>query len=252
MIQIFSLKQTYETNFIVTKPSQEVCKKIHTPNADDDELLQQVFDGFNIYLNYTGDLPCVNLSSDPTNLGAQAWGFQFCTELFLPVCAQGGQNDFFEPSPINITEFTAECEQQYSIKPDYNKVEMMFGIEQLKGTSHIIFSNGGRDPWSTGGILALPNQRPIKNYKYFLVDYQRYPDLMGNLNVAGNQLILINIPQACHHEDLRSTGAQDPQVLLGARLYELKILTVWIHQFYIEQNKLPQDWLIRFEQVMDM
>jgi lysosomal Pro-X carboxypeptidase len=231
-----------------------VCSKITNSSTDDEHLLTQLSDALNVYFNYTGSTSCVNWTTDSTDLGAEAWGVQYCTELFLPVCQRGGTYDFFEPKPINLTDFTLQCRRDYFVTPDFDKAQQLFGIgsKQVSSTSRIIFSNGARDPWSTGGILSLPTQRPFKQSPYFVVDYEKYPDLKGNMNVAANQIYLIHIPHACHHEDLRQSGSQDPPSLTGARLYELKLITSWIHEEYVMSNKFPDGWLVRFEQIMTL
>lgn len=239
-------------SFSDLSPAQEFCKQVTEPNTTDELLLGQIYAGLSIYLNYTGDMSCVDLAEDPTDLGAEAWNFQVCTELFLPICAKGGANDFFEPSAINLTEYTANCVKQYGVRPEFNKVDQQFGVQQLQGTSRIIFSNGERDPWATGGYRRLPDQRPLQKFKYFVVDYDRFPELRGNLQVAGDQIFLVNLPHACHHEDLRAHEPLDPPLLGAVRLQELKIITVWTHQFYLDETHLPNDWLIRFQQIMDM
>jgi lysosomal Pro-X carboxypeptidase len=230
-----------------------MCKLITDPYAGDIQLLQQIQGALNVYLNYTGDLECVDLN-EPSNLDAAAWGVQYCTELFLPICQRGGSYDFFEPLPLNLTEFSIGCEKDFHVTPEFDKVSRQFGIgkKQLSTASRIIFSNGERDPWSTGGILKLPGQRPFKHNKYFAVDYNEYPQLNGNMHVALNHIYLINIPNACHHEDLRESDPDDPKSMQGARLYELKLITSWIHQSYLENNKFPVEWYLTFESIMNM
>lgn len=91
----------------------------------------------------------------------------------------------------------------------------MFGGDHIKSLSNIIFSNGLRDPWSAGGV----NQS------------------------LSDTLIAIQIPGACHHEDLRSAGPNDPKPLIEARAKELKIISGWIKDYYNQNNiSFERDW----------
>lgn len=187
-------------------------------------------------------------------MGAAAWNVQYCTELFLPVCQKGGDSDFFEPKPIDTNQFIQDCQTDYFVTPEFDKAELLFGVgvDQVRTTSNIIFSNGGRDPWSTGGILSLPNQQQFNGTAYFAIDYVKYFDLEGYLNIADNEIYLFLLNNSCHHEDLRSTGDKDPDGLKAVRLIELKVITGWIQNFYISINSEPSGWQNIFSYVMSM
>lgn len=64
-----------------------------------------------------------------------------------------------------------------------------------------MFSNGLQDPWSGGGVLRSPNR----------------------------DIIVIIIPEAAHHLDLRSANPQDPASVVQARLIEKAAIKKWIH-----------------------
>ena len=127
--------------------------------------------------------------------------------MVLPVCSNG-VTDMFEPNPWNITKFSLDCKKKFGIYSDIEKALILFGGDHIKTASNIIFSNGERDPWSAGGVLETLN-----------------PTLPA-----------IKVPHACHHEDLRFSGPNDPQSLIDVRLREISIIKGWIDSYYHEHN----------------
>lgn len=127
--------------------------------------------------------------------------------MVLPVCSNG-VTDMFEPNAWNITSYSLNCKKQFGVYSDVEKALILFGGDHIKTASNIIFSNGDRDPWSAGGVLETLN-----------------PTLPA-----------IKIPGACHHEDLRPSGPNDPQVLKDVRIKELRIIQGWLDAYYQEQN----------------
>lgn len=49
--------------------------------------------------------------------------------------------------------------------------------------------------------------------------------------VFTNGPIIINIPHACHHEDLRGSTEFDSKELITARKQEIKIIEKWIQDY---------------------
>jgi lysosomal Pro-X carboxypeptidase len=123
--------------------------------------------------------------------------------MVLPVCSDG-IHDMFEDNPWNFTRYARDCYEKYGVYSEYEKAVMMFGGRDIKSASNIIFSNGLRDPWSAGGVLET----------------------------LSPTLVAIQIPNACHHEDLRATGHNDPPELTAARKQEIEIIKGWIREYY--------------------
>lgn len=151
--------------------------------------------------------------------------------MVMPICADEVV-DMFPKQPWNFTSYSANCRKQYGVDAEKYKALILFGGEQIRSASNIIFSNGLRDPWSAGGVLKS----------------------------LSDTLIAIQIPGACHHEDLRATGKlmekhsgnpeskiecllhdrsqfllgpKDPEVLKAARAKEIKIIREWIDNYYV-------------------
>lgn len=65
-----------------------------------------------------------------------------------------------------------------------------------------MFSNGLQDPWSGGGVLRPPN----------------------------HDVIIILIPDAAHHLDLRSSNEKDSGSVRQARIMEKDAIRKWLRQ----------------------
>lgn len=114
----------------------------------------------------------------------------------------------FENIPWNFTKYSLDCKNKYGIYSEKAKAVILFGGDHIKSASNIIFSNGLRDPWSAGGVLET----------------------------LAPTLPAIKIPGACHHEDLRPSGPNDPQALIDARFKEINIIKGWLTSYYQEKN----------------
>lgn len=114
-----------------------------------------------------------------------------------------------------MNQVTNDCIRRFNVTPDASRAEMLWGGRNIRAASNIIFSNGDRDPWSAGGVLE---------------------DVNDSIHV-------IKIPNACHHEDLRATGPNDPSILKEVRQKEIKIIRRWINEYYLRMKHFPQDWI---------
>ena len=134
--------------------------------------------------------------------------------MVMPVCSNG-VTDMFEVMPWDLNQYSQMCKKTYGVSSEGEKAIILFGGRNISTASNIIFSNGMRDPWSAGGVLQTlsPN------------------------------LIAIQIPNACHHEDLRATGPNDPPALKEVRAQEIKIIRQWINDYYKQINYLPKQWI---------
>jgi lysosomal Pro-X carboxypeptidase len=131
--------------------------------------------------------------------------------MVMPVCSDG-VNDMFEKNDFNLTIIRDRCLRDYGIVPDPDLATREWGpgpAKDLSFASNIIFSNGDRDPWSAGGVTVSHSP----------------------------SVHLVQIPHACHHEDLRSPGPDDPPALLAARQEEADIIAGWIKQFRRDQRR---------------
>jgi len=65
--------------------------------------------------------------------------FQACTEMIMPMCTNGGEDDIFEAYPWDFESYAEYCENRYDVKPTTDDVEKQYGGKNLKAASNIIF-----------------------------------------------------------------------------------------------------------------
>lgn len=126
---------------------------------------------------------------------------QACTEMVMPMCTDGVQ-DMFEPEEWNLQAFSDECNAIFGVRPRADWAGTVYGGKDIASQSNIIFSNGGLDPWSAGGVT------------YNITD----------------SLVSIMIPDGAHHLDLRYSNDNDPPSVRAARTLEVKYFQEWIRQ----------------------
>jgi lysosomal Pro-X carboxypeptidase len=108
--------------------------------------LNSVYAGINVYLNYTGQTSCNDISDENVGqVNIDAWEYQTCTEFVFPMCSNG-QNDMFEPQPWDLKEYILNCYSQFKTVPrsEWPLIKYGVNVEDFKSYSNIIFSNGGK------------------------------------------------------------------------------------------------------------
>ncbi|XP_030055952.1 lysosomal Pro-X carboxypeptidase [Microcaecilia unicolor] len=193
----------YAANFLQPLPAwpiQVVCKSLQDPRLPDKELVTGIFQAVNIYYNYSGDTQCLNISQTATgNLGDLGWSYQACTEMVMPMCADG-VNDMFEPQSWDFEIYSEDCFKQWGVRPRLSWITSIYGGKNISSHSNILFSNGYLDPWSSGGV---------------------------NYNIS-DTLVAVTIPEGAHHLDLRYSNAHDPPSVQRARDLEVHYMKQWI------------------------
>ncbi|XP_068601568.1 lysosomal Pro-X carboxypeptidase [Brachionichthys hirsutus] len=194
----------YEANFLQPLPPwpiQVVCNYLAFDSAvSDDQLLHGVSQAVKVYYNYTGSSSCLNTSQTATgSLGFLGWYYQACTEMVMPMCTDG-IHDMFEFEEWNFQAFSDECNAMFGVRPRADWAGTAYGGKDIASHSNIIFSNGGLDPWSAGGV------------SYNITD----------------SLLSITIPDGAHHLDLRYSNEHDPPSVRAARSLEVIYFQEWI------------------------
>ncbi|XP_069495981.1 lysosomal Pro-X carboxypeptidase [Ambystoma mexicanum] len=202
-VNLAMVNYPYEADFLQPLPAwpiQVVCKFLNDPSLDDKALLKNIFKAVNVYYNYTGNTQCLNISQAATvSLGDRGWSYQACTEMVMPICSNGIK-DMFEPLPWDFKSYADDCFKQWGVIPRLTWITTEFGGKNISSHSNIVFSNGGLDPWSAGGV---------------------------HKNIT-DTLVSIFIPEGAHHLDLRSKHADDPVSVVRARQLEVKYMKQWI------------------------
>lgn len=63
---------------------------------------------------------------------------QSCTEMVMPFCSKGGDEDMFYPSPWNLTQVSADCYKTWRATPMPKMADIMYGADDLVAASNII------------------------------------------------------------------------------------------------------------------
>ncbi|MBN3308859.1 PCP carboxypeptidase, partial [Amia calva] len=205
----------YEANFLQPLPAwpiKVVCQFLKNPYRPEKDLLNGIFLAVNVYYNHTGNAPCLNISQTATgNLGYIGWYYQACTEMVMPMCTDGS-SDMFELQSWDFKAFSDECYSLFGVRPRADWATTVYGGKNISSHSNIVFSNGGLDPWSGGGVTR---------------------------NIS-KSVVAIMIPEGAHHLDLRYNNAYDPKSVLQARALEVKYMTEWIKEAS-ENPKCPHN-----------
>ena len=139
-----------------------------------------------------------------------AWFYLACTEIIHPIAANN-VTDMFPPQSWSIAGLTSECNELFDVTPRPAWMPTLMGMSGgAKGlhkvTSHVIFTNGLLDPWSSQSVLSN----------------------------ASSTLIAINIPDGSHHSDLGAGSnpypmKSDSSALKAARAQQLSLIRKWLH-----------------------
>jgi lysosomal Pro-X carboxypeptidase len=135
----------YEANFLAQLPAypvREFCGQINKQFEKNEDLVAAFDEALQIYTNYTGKTKCVDTSTAyDSTLGSKGWDFQACTEMVMPMCANG-TTDMFLPKKWNFKEYSDDCFKKFQVYPREKFAITQYGAQKLDSASNIIFSNG--------------------------------------------------------------------------------------------------------------
>jgi len=133
------------------------------------------------------------------------WGYQSCTET-LHQFSSSASGHGFRNFTFSTDAAASTCQNLYKVQPNPRWAEQRWGGFHIgdghTGVNHLIWSNGGLDPWHGGGFLT-----PIPN---------------------DDELHWFFMPQGAHHLDLRGPHPEDPPNVTATRAAEEAILKGWI------------------------
>ncbi|KAK0606274.1 hypothetical protein LWI29_035975 [Acer saccharum] len=177
------------------------------------DILSKIFAGVVAY--YGGNRSCyVNA---PTNLSETTvgWNWQKCSEMVIPIGIDEN-NTMFERDPFVLSEFINKCSEHYGVSPRPHWVTTYYGGHDIKLIlrrfgSNIIFSNGLRDPYSSGGVLE---------------------------NIS-DSIVAVHTVNGSHCLDiLPANKSSDPDWLVKQRKIEVEIIEEWIANYYADLKAL--------------
>ncbi|XP_071723483.1 uncharacterized protein [Rutidosis leptorrhynchoides] len=96
------------------------------------------------------------------------WDWQSCTEMVMPM-GRGENDTMFQANPFDLDKYTNKCQQAFGVTPRPYWIPVEFGGYGIKTVlekfaSNIIFTNGLRDPYSSGGVLQNISDTVIAIY----------------------------------------------------------------------------------------
>ncbi|KAG2371461.1 serine protease [Vigna angularis] len=191
-------------DFPSENPVKVICSAIDAA-AKKTDIVGQIFEGV---VAFMGHRSCYDMNefNRPTETYI-GWRWQTCSEMVMPIGHE--RNDsMFPPAPFNMKKFVHECSSLYGVLPRPHWVTTYYGGYDLKlilhrFASNIIFSNGLRDPYSSGGVLE---------------------------NIS-NSVLAVTTVNGCHCLDIQSRTAKDPEWLVRQRKEEVKIMKGWITEY---------------------
>ncbi|XP_060537305.1 lysosomal Pro-X carboxypeptidase [Cylas formicarius] len=198
----------YPADFLMPLPGNPIrvfCNTLDSVEYHDDlGLIKAIGTALEIYTNYTQQTKCNDIETTATaDLGEKGWNFQSCTDMIMPICST--DEDMFENTPYNFTEYSEKCFKEYSVRPRNENVPILeYGGDDLETASNIVFSNGLLDPWSGGGVLK---------------------------NIS-SKVTAVLMPDGAHHSDLRAKNHLDTEDVVNARNFHKKQIASWLGQYY--------------------
>ncbi|KAG7667890.1 hypothetical protein Ndes2526B_g01702 [Nannochloris sp. 'desiccata'] len=188
-------------------PVRVACDYLADANLEGKALLGAMAEAVGIFYNATGAIDCFEFGStssagNATEQDATFWDFQYCSEQFMPQTSDGVRDMFWNSGKFNFKEESQRCETTWGVRPSKYKATIEWGGRRLEAASNIVFSNGGRDPWRSGGVLKS----------------------------LSDTLVAVNIPEGAHHLDLMFSNKDDPESVIEARKVEEEHIVRWIEE----------------------
>ncbi|KAL5580175.1 hypothetical protein UlMin_012617 [Ulmus minor] len=188
-------------------PVTEVCGGIDGASSGTD-ILGKVFSGV-VANSYQRNKSCY--VNGPKNLYETSigWSWQTCSEMVIPIGINNGT--MFEADPYNLKSYIKACQDSYGVPPRPHWVTTYYGGHDIKLVLHrfasnIIFSNGLRDPYSSGGVL----------------------------DDISDSVVALHTKNGSHCLDIIRSKPTDPDWLVNQRKTEVEIIKGWITQYYYD------------------
>lgn len=135
----------YEANFLAPLPAfpvRQFCGQLDKKFEKNEELITAFNSALQVYTNYTQKTKCLDIASAyDESMGSLGWDFQACTEMVMPMCANG-TTDMFVPKKWDFKEYSADCYKKFKVLPRERAAITAYGGIKFEGLSNVIFSNG--------------------------------------------------------------------------------------------------------------
>lgn len=196
--------------FLPPWPVRVACRSFEGVDlADADALVSAVSAAAAVLYNASGSLTCHSLPADSSYDGI--WDYQWCTELLCQESyfRRDGVKDMFYPFAMTPAQVDAHCLDKYGVTPRRAWITALYGgIEGVARATNIVFSNGGFDPWSFGGVTP---STPLPAF-------------------TSSSIERVWIEEGAHHLDLFFSHPADPPGVRLARKREVAAIQKWLSQ----------------------
>ncbi|XP_028756887.1 lysosomal Pro-X carboxypeptidase [Neltuma alba] len=190
-------------------PVTVICGGIDEATFGSD-ILSKIYAGV---VAYRGNATCkVNgpINVTETSVG---WRWQTCSEMVIPIGL--GNDTMFQPSPFDLKSYVRDCKMKYGVAPRPHWITTYYGGHDIKLVlqrfgSNIIFSNGLRDPYSSGGVL----------------------------DSISDSIVAVHTVNGSHCLDILRAMPSDPEWLVKQREEETQMIKGWITQYYADLGAL--------------
>ncbi|KAJ9559289.1 hypothetical protein OSB04_013903 [Centaurea solstitialis] len=173
---------------------------------------------------------------DPSISKDFGWDWQSCTEMVMPM-GNGEDDTMFQADPFDLDKYSKKCEQAFGVTPRPYWAPIEFGGYDIKTVlekfaSNIIFSNGLRDPYSSGGVLQNISDTVVAVYTQEdrVVSGWQIVSKIATLELTMVRVIYI---LGHHCLDVEAPTATDPDWLVAQRDTEIKIIEGWLSKYTV-------------------
>ncbi|KAF0686758.1 Aste57867_21463 [Aphanomyces stellatus] len=184
-------------------PNRVACDHLAADFTNDDAGLVRGFRAaVGVVLNATGNLPCIEWNAPAPRPEDQGlFMYLWCTELYMLINARDGTHDFFRPQVQNATADAETCRATWGVELRPQWAQTVYGgLDAIKASSNIVFSNGNFDPWGGYGVWES----------------------------LSDSIVAVSIDQGAHHLDLMFNHDNDPVSVRQARAVELREIRKWV------------------------
>ncbi|KAK3205849.1 hypothetical protein Dsin_019895 [Dipteronia sinensis] len=207
LLELYSAAAQY--NQPLRYPVNVICGGIDG-EASGSDILSKIVAGV---AAYEGDHKFCYFSPKNESETAVGWSWQGCSEMVQPIGIVN--NTMFPHDPFNQTLFNSHCNTLYGVPPRPHWVTTYYGGHNIKLIlrrfgSNIIFSNGLKDPYSSGGVLE---------------------------NIS-DSVVAVNTVNGSHCLDILGKNYGDPDWLVKQRETEVGIIEGWITKYYADLKEL--------------
>mmetsp|Transcript_8280 Transcript_8280/g.34770 ORF Transcript_8280/g.34770 Transcript_8280/m.34770 type:complete len:540 (+) Transcript_8280:65-1684(+) len=185
-------------------PMKLACEILSADSwASDQDQMNALGEAVSIYYNASHTYSCFDIGA-VNNASAEVdflWGYQWCTELMMPM-STNGVDDMFWPTTFSLAGEAAYCKLAYGVQTRPLWASVYYGGWNIESASNIVFSNGLLDPWSGYGVRHDINE----------------------------SVVAVLIPAGAHHLDLMWSTSVDPEGVKTARDLERSHMLKWVNQ----------------------